>query len=412
MRSLGWVWALGAWSWLWAQAPQPSAPVDRALRLMDDADKLAEQRTAKAMEQALVQYREAAPIWHELQDRAQEGKALERIGALSLRMGNFQVALENLSASLPLFQADGDRQEQQGALNNIGLVESRLGHQRRAIEVEEQALRLAQELGNRNEEAVVLNNLGLAYHELGEERQAIAEFEKALAIHHELKNVANEGAAWSNLGAIHYTQGDLAESLDAFERALALRKQGNDRRGEGNTTGKIAVVRHAFGQDEEALQLFQKALAIVSPSSIFRTARIGGNIRSRGTPIVPWIIAADAIFASPGWNTSGERRSVSLAAMPPGTLRFFPGEAWPVRAEIQLAAGDSPEFRAALRGEHHSVEEMGVRAEKEMPHLVGDGRSQNCADGGRLHSRQVQGSRVSFRGPTACWSIRRGSIPS
>ncbi len=254
--------ALGAWSWLLAQAPDQSTPADRARRLMEDAGKLADQRTGKAMEQAIVQYRQAAPLWHDLHDTAQEAKALEQIGVLSLRLGNFSVALENLSAALPMFQSVGDKQEQQGVLNNIGLVQSRLGNQRRALELEEQSLRLAREIGNRSEEAVVLNNLGLAYHELGEEREAIGEFETALAIQHELGNVANEGAAWSNLGAIHYTQGDLEGSLEAFEKALALRKSGKDRRGEANTTGKIAVLRHAFGQDEEALQLFQKALEI------------------------------------------------------------------------------------------------------------------------------------------------------
>ncbi len=262
MRFLRRMCALGAWSWLLGQAPEPSAPADRARRLMEEAGKLADQHTGRAMEQAILQYRQAAPLWHELHDTAQEAKALERIGVLSLRLGNFQVAFENLSAALPMLQSVGDKQEEQGALNNIGLVLSRLGNQRRAIEVEQQSLRLAQEIGNRAEEAVVLNNLGLAYHELGEERQAIGEFEKALVIQHELGNVASEGAAWSNLGAIHYTQGDLEASLEAFDRALALRKEGNDRRGQANTTGKIAVLRHAFGQDEEALQLFQQALKI------------------------------------------------------------------------------------------------------------------------------------------------------
>ena len=248
---------LGAWSCLLAQAP-----AERARQLMEDAGKLADQRTGKTMEEAIADYRQAAPLWHELHDVGMEAQALEQIGVLSLRLGKFPVALENLSAALPMFQAIGDKQDEQDALNNIGLVESRLGSQRRAIEVEEQSLGLAREIGNRAEEAVVLNNLGLAHHELGEERQAIEEFEKALAIQHELGNVASEGAAWSNLGAIHYTQGDLEQSLEAFERALVLRQHGNDRRGEANTTGKIAVLRHAFGQDEEALQLFQKALKI------------------------------------------------------------------------------------------------------------------------------------------------------
>jgi hypothetical protein len=115
--------ALGAWSWLLAQAPESSTPADRARRLMEDASKLADQQTGKAMEQAIVQYRQAAPIWHDLHDTAHEAHALERIGVLSLRLGNFQVALENLSAALPMFQSAGDKQEEQGALNNIGLVQ-------------------------------------------------------------------------------------------------------------------------------------------------------------------------------------------------------------------------------------------------------------------------------------------------
>jgi len=100
--------ALGAWSWLLAQGPDQSAPADRARRLMEDAGKLADQRTGKAMEQAIAEYRQAAPLWHELHDTAQEAKALEQIGVLSLRLGNFKVALENLSAALPMFQSVGD----------------------------------------------------------------------------------------------------------------------------------------------------------------------------------------------------------------------------------------------------------------------------------------------------------------
>ena len=248
---------------LLAQAPpQPASPAERAAKLMEDAAKLGDRRTGKDMEQAIAQYRQAAPLWHELHDAQSEAQALQQIGVLSLRLGNLQSALENLNAALPMFHAAGDTEKEQVTLNDIGLVQSRLGNQRLAIETEKQSLQLARQIGNRTEEAVVLNNLGLAYHELGDEPQAIEQFEKALAIQHELGNVANEGAAWSNLGAIHYTQGDLQQSLEAFERALALRKHGKDRRGEANTIGKIAVLRHAFGEDEEALRSFQAALEI------------------------------------------------------------------------------------------------------------------------------------------------------
>jgi CHAT domain-containing protein/Tfp pilus assembly protein PilF len=246
-----------------AQEPQGAGPAERAARLMVEAAKLGDQRTGKAMEEAIADYRQAAPLWRELGNPEGEAKALEQIGVLSLRMGNLQPALENLTAALPIFRAAGNKREELEILNDIGLAQSRQGNQRAAIDFESQALRLAEEIGDRGEQGVVHNNLGLAYHEMGDEPRAIDEFEKATPLHREVGNVAAEGAAWSNIGAIHYTQGDLQQSLDAFERALALRRQGKDRRGEANTIGKIGVLRHAFGQDEESLAGFQTAIDIL-----------------------------------------------------------------------------------------------------------------------------------------------------
>ena len=244
------------------QTPAANSPASRAAALVAEAGKLAEQRTGKGNQQAIALYREALPLWREIQDKAGEAQALDQIGVLSIRLGNFPPALENLTAALSLFRELNDTKDEQRALNDLGLVQSRQGNQRQAIETQMRSLALARQLESRPEEAVVLNNLGLAYHELSDERHAIEQFEQAVRIQHELGNSASEGAGWSNLGAIHYTQGDLQESLDAFEKALDLRKRGGDRKGEANTIAKIAVLRHAFGQDDEALTAFQEALKI------------------------------------------------------------------------------------------------------------------------------------------------------
>jgi CHAT domain-containing protein/Tfp pilus assembly protein PilF len=245
-----------------AQTLPTGSPAERAAAMMDQAQKLEEQRTGAALQQAISLYREAIPLWRELHERAREGDALEQIGAVSLRMGNLPPALENLSAALAIFHELGDAKNEQLALTNLGLTQSRLGNQPLAIELQTRALELAMRVADRAEEAIIHNNLGLAYHEAGDERHAVEEFERAVTIQHDLGNFANEGAGLSNLGAIHYTQGDLQQSLDAFERALALRKRGGDRRGEANTMEKIAVLRHAFGQDDEAVAAFQAALKI------------------------------------------------------------------------------------------------------------------------------------------------------
>src|SRR5579884_4032612 len=77
---------------------QPSSAAEDASHLMAEADKLADQHTGKAMEDAIADYRQAAPLWHDLQQPQQEARALDQIGVLSLRMGNLQPALENLTA--------------------------------------------------------------------------------------------------------------------------------------------------------------------------------------------------------------------------------------------------------------------------------------------------------------------------
>ena len=261
MRGVVTIWLLACAGSL-AQTMAQSNPAARAAHLMDEAEKLADQKAGKAMESAVAGYREAASLWREVNNAELEAKALEQVGVLSLRLGNLQPSLENLTAALRIFRELHSTAKEQVTLNNIGLVQSRLGNQRLAIESETEALRLAQQIGDRGEQAVVLNNLGLAYHELGEERQATEQFETAVQIQHELGNAASEGAGWSNLGAIHYTSGDLQDSLEAFEHALALRRQGKDRRGEANTIGKIAVLRHALGEDQQALVAFQDALKI------------------------------------------------------------------------------------------------------------------------------------------------------
>src|ERR1700739_2600133 len=104
MRLVPWVCVLVAWC---VRAPElPGAEAaERASRLMTEAGKLADQRTGKAMEQAIASYRQAAPLWREVRNSEQEAKALEQIAILCLRMGNLQPALENLTAALPLFRA-------------------------------------------------------------------------------------------------------------------------------------------------------------------------------------------------------------------------------------------------------------------------------------------------------------------
>lgn len=87
MRFMRGIVLCGCCSLLAQTAPEGSLPADRASRLMSQADKLAEQRTGKAMEEAIGRYREAIPLWRDVHDTTGVAKALNQIGVLNLRMG-------------------------------------------------------------------------------------------------------------------------------------------------------------------------------------------------------------------------------------------------------------------------------------------------------------------------------------
>ncbi|WP_280370787.1 tetratricopeptide repeat protein [Nocardia wallacei] len=137
----------------------------------------------------------------------------------------------------------GDRLAEADALNNLGAVHWRAGDYTAAVDRFEAALGLYRQLGNRLGEANVLNNLGNVHEATGDYAVAADLHRQALTRYHQLGNLLGEANALNNLGNVHEETGDYLEAADLHRRALTLYHQLGNRLGKANALNNLGIVR-------------------------------------------------------------------------------------------------------------------------------------------------------------------------
>jgi CHAT domain-containing protein/tetratricopeptide (TPR) repeat protein len=211
---------------------------------------------------ALQHFRAALTCYREVDDREDEGTALNNIGGVYDRLGQYQEALDYFRQALAIRQEIGDRAGEGVTLNNIGLIYHYLGQYQEALDTSQQALGIHQEIGDRAGEGGSLNNIGLIYHHLGQYQEALDTYQQALAILKEIDDRAGEGVTLNNIGGIYSRLGQYQESLDTYQQALAILQEIGDRAGESASLNNIGYIYDSLGQYQEALDSYQRALAI------------------------------------------------------------------------------------------------------------------------------------------------------
>ncbi|MEB3886180.1 tetratricopeptide repeat protein, partial [Lyngbya sp. CCY1209] len=178
--------------------------------------------TAESLRAAIPYFEEAARLYEQTGDRANQAFAQLALGRVYSDLGEKQQALEYYEQALPLFQAVGDRSREATTLNNIGRVYSALGEKQTALEYYEQALPLRREVGDRSGEATTLNSIGGVYSALGEKQTALEYYERALPLRREVGDRSGEATTLYNIAFLQRSQGSLTEALANMEQAIGL----------------------------------------------------------------------------------------------------------------------------------------------------------------------------------------------
>ncbi len=195
-------------------------------------------------------------------DRAAEARALNALGGVHLRLGDYQQAAVLLHRALVLFRRTGDIGGQARALHNLGNVYRQQGRYQQAAGLLREAVQGAHEIGDRLGEARALDNLGVVCRLQGRYQQAVSYHRRALALAEELGARYGQAFALDNLGAVYLRQGRHHEAVGSLKRALILFRQAGDRLGEADVLINLGAAYLGQRELPQAARYLREALAL------------------------------------------------------------------------------------------------------------------------------------------------------
>ncbi|WP_409182830.1 tetratricopeptide repeat protein [Amycolatopsis sp. VS8301801F10] len=217
-----------------------AGPWDRALRLHDSAVRAAEH----------------------LGDEAARAHALNHLGSVQRRIGDYPAAAVSHASALESYTRLRDEAGQASALSQLGAVRRCLDNYPGAIEIFQRVLEMAIKLGDRSGEAHARNELGILYLVGGDYRAAVGSHEHALSIYEELGDLLGQADAWNELGVARRALGDFPGAVEANTRAVSGFRRLGDGFHESFALNSLAVAWRMIGEPGKAVEAHHEALAI------------------------------------------------------------------------------------------------------------------------------------------------------
>ena len=211
-------------------------------------------------DQAAALNQAALAVARQADDRAGQASALEQLGILEWRTGNYPAAAASLQQALALFRDLGEQLGQASALHQLGAVQQLTGDYPAAATSHQQALALFRRLGHLAGHASALNDLGNAQRLTGDYPAAAASYKQALMLFGGANDRIGQGYALKNLGIVQQLTGDYAAAAASYKQALSLFGDASDRSGQAWALDGLGVVRRLTGDYPAAAASHAQAL--------------------------------------------------------------------------------------------------------------------------------------------------------
>jgi tetratricopeptide (TPR) repeat protein len=212
-------------------------------------------RAARYLQQAFTLFGQAGNLLG-------QGRALANAGIAEHLQGRYKVAAEYRERALDVYRRIGDRLGEGRALDNLGLHEQWLGRYRQAVDHHTEALALLREYGEQYDQAVALNNLGEAERRLGRYEQAARHLRESLAMSRQIGNRPGEAWSLTYLGGVHTDLGQVTEAVNHHREALTLFREIGDRDGEPRALNGLGEAACAGNQPDQAITHHMAALTL------------------------------------------------------------------------------------------------------------------------------------------------------
>jgi tetratricopeptide (TPR) repeat protein/transcriptional regulator with XRE-family HTH domain len=213
-------------------------------------------------DQALTIQRTALGVARRIGDRLAEADALNDLGDVQRRTGEYETAGESLEAALALYRELGSPLGEANALNDLGDVQRTIGDYQAAAASLTLALALYRQLGSRLGQARTLNCLGIVRYLTGERGAAIVSLTEALALSRDCGYPLVQVNALNNLGCVQHANDEYAAATGSLTEALTQSRRLGIRLGHANALVNLARVQRTTGDAAAATGSLTEALAL------------------------------------------------------------------------------------------------------------------------------------------------------
>jgi tetratricopeptide (TPR) repeat protein/transcriptional regulator with XRE-family HTH domain len=212
--------------------------------------------------EAAAVHAHAARAARDTGDLAGESAALNGLGVLEWRKGNYEAAAGLYQQVLSLARSAGDQAGQLRALSNLGLVAFNTGRLQEAGHHYEQALALGREIDYGPGQMRALTQLGNIDRFLGRYRQADTYLQESLFRCRAQGDQLSEADALSSLGLLRLRQDRCQEALEFLRPALPLYRKVGDKTGEAVAWTRLGLVALGQGDTVRAGRHMKRALTL------------------------------------------------------------------------------------------------------------------------------------------------------
>ncbi|MHA2371258.1 MAG: tetratricopeptide repeat protein, partial [Candidatus Hodarchaeales archaeon] len=184
-------------------------------------------------------------------------------GAICLRKGELDRALEYLQQSLKLSDTLGEKLQFAESNNLVGIIYAMKGEFDQALQYHQTSFAMSEELSSKLEIGRSLNNIGIVYMQQGDLDRALQYYEQCLPFYEAVGNRDNIGGTLNNLGLIYQNKGKLKRALEFYQKALVQLKQGQiSKYACGAVLNNMGEVYGLRGELNQAVKCYTEAFEI------------------------------------------------------------------------------------------------------------------------------------------------------
>lgn len=263
----------------------------------------------------------------ELENALFKADALEQLGNISYKRGDYDKVLECDTLRLAIMYQLNDKMGIAHSLNNIGITYRIRGDLAKAIDYYLKSLKIKEEIGDQKGAVKTLNNIGLIYREQQEHDKAREYFQRGLDINTTIKDSVGIGFSYSHIGTSYFDAGWFGGDTSNFQiaskwsqKSLAILEEIGDQSGIARLLNNIGFNYYRLKQFERSIGYYKRSLAIKEELGDKRA--IGLTLRNLGNSLYELERYDESIFYQEqglvvaqeiGWIDDIERAASSLS---------------------------------------------------------------------------------------------------